>query len=144
MLNKKKIKKSHPPPPQKKGKKHTRKRTLIKYLRVWVNRKKIWWKNFFQIYVFLQSGIFCGFINICVHNFLDTLIRNQWSYMYVYYYNMYKLLIFIAPQWTFQFKDQLNNKIHENWYSKMLINQSTVFVKYFCRIGTDVVSQLTC
>lgn len=22
--------------------------------------------------------------------------------------------------------------------------QSTVFVKYFCRIGTDVVSQLTC
>lgn len=143
MLNKKKKLKNHTPP-QKREKTPQGNAHWSNICASELIEKKIWWKNFFQIYVFLQSGIFCGFINICVHNFLDTLIRNQWSYMYVHYYNMYKLLIFIAPQWTFQFKDQLNNKIHENWYSKMLINQSTVFVKYFCRIGTDVVSQLTC
>lgn len=52
------------------------------------------------------------------HSFKDTLIHGDWSYEC-------NLLLKIAIQFAFNFVDQLNKKIHENWYSTNT-NENTV------------------
>lgn len=74
-----------------------------------------------------HSYLYCGFININGHQLLGI----WWKSKFQGYVNSWRIQFIMKNSIIFNFVDQLNKEIHENWYStNTCTKENTVWIRF--------------